>query len=221
MNVEGYYPQGKRWWVRLHEKGGKQHEMPAHHLLRSPAPFPAAAFAHQRPSMELCRLPVPVGPANVRDVRRPVPVSTTRVAGPLHPVVKPGFDFRGLGRVEVRPHGAKVFGHLVELPEQFLAGLGIDIASAIAPPQLGRRRGAPSGIMIDRDAFSIARTGRRLSRTMARAASRSAICRSCSSCRRITSDSSASLISNAALAIGFATIRGCKNGNKQTARLSR
>jgi hypothetical protein len=21
------YPQGKRWWVRLHEKGGKQHEM--------------------------------------------------------------------------------------------------------------------------------------------------------------------------------------------------
>ena len=29
MNVEDYYPQGKRWWVRLHEKGGKQHEMPA------------------------------------------------------------------------------------------------------------------------------------------------------------------------------------------------
>jgi site-specific recombinase XerD len=33
MNVEDYYPQGKRWWVRLHEKGGKQHEMPTHHLL--------------------------------------------------------------------------------------------------------------------------------------------------------------------------------------------
>jgi integrase len=33
MNVRDYYPQGKRWWVRLHEKGGKQHEMPAHHLL--------------------------------------------------------------------------------------------------------------------------------------------------------------------------------------------
>ncbi len=31
MIVEDYYPQGKRWWVRLHEKGGKQHEMPAHH----------------------------------------------------------------------------------------------------------------------------------------------------------------------------------------------
>lgn len=35
MSVEDYYPQGKRWWVRLHEKGGKQHEMPAHHLLES------------------------------------------------------------------------------------------------------------------------------------------------------------------------------------------
>ncbi|MGH7100783.1 MAG: tyrosine-type recombinase/integrase, partial [Acetobacteraceae bacterium] len=35
MNVEDYYAQGKRWWVRLHEKGGKQHEMPCHHLLES------------------------------------------------------------------------------------------------------------------------------------------------------------------------------------------
>lgn len=33
MRVEDYYPQGKRWWVRLHEKGGKEHEMPAHHKL--------------------------------------------------------------------------------------------------------------------------------------------------------------------------------------------
>lgn len=33
MNVEDYYPNGKRWWVRLSEKGGKAHEMPAHHSL--------------------------------------------------------------------------------------------------------------------------------------------------------------------------------------------
>ena len=33
MRVEDYYPKGKRWWVRLHEKGGKRHEMPAHHNL--------------------------------------------------------------------------------------------------------------------------------------------------------------------------------------------
>ena len=33
MTVEDYYPQGKRWWVRFHEKGCKRHEMPAHHKL--------------------------------------------------------------------------------------------------------------------------------------------------------------------------------------------
>jgi site-specific recombinase XerD len=33
MSVEDYYPQGKRSWLRLQEKGGKQHEMPAHHTL--------------------------------------------------------------------------------------------------------------------------------------------------------------------------------------------
>ena len=43
MNVEDYYPQGKRWWVRLHEKGGKQHEMPAHHLLRRHTNWVAAS----------------------------------------------------------------------------------------------------------------------------------------------------------------------------------
>jgi integrase/recombinase XerD len=31
MRVEDYFANGKRWWVRLHEKGGKRHEMPAHH----------------------------------------------------------------------------------------------------------------------------------------------------------------------------------------------
>jgi integrase/recombinase XerD len=31
MKVEDYYPQGKKWWFRLHEKGGKRHEVPAHH----------------------------------------------------------------------------------------------------------------------------------------------------------------------------------------------
>jgi integrase/recombinase XerD len=31
MRVEDYYPHGKRWWFRLHEKGGKFHEVPAHH----------------------------------------------------------------------------------------------------------------------------------------------------------------------------------------------
>jgi integrase/recombinase XerD len=33
MKVEDYYANRKRWWVRLHEKGGKFHEVPAHHTL--------------------------------------------------------------------------------------------------------------------------------------------------------------------------------------------
>ena len=33
MRVEDYFPQRKRWWLRLHEKGGKHHEMPVHHTL--------------------------------------------------------------------------------------------------------------------------------------------------------------------------------------------
>jgi integrase len=31
MRVEDYYQNGKRWWDRLHERGGKRHEVPAHH----------------------------------------------------------------------------------------------------------------------------------------------------------------------------------------------
>jgi len=35
MRVEDYFQQGKRWWVRLHEKGGKRHEVPVHHTLEA------------------------------------------------------------------------------------------------------------------------------------------------------------------------------------------
>ncbi len=34
MRVEDVYTQNRRLWVRLHEKGGKQHAMPCHHNLR-------------------------------------------------------------------------------------------------------------------------------------------------------------------------------------------
>lgn len=33
MKVEDVYVQNRRLWVRLHEKGGKIHEMPCHHSL--------------------------------------------------------------------------------------------------------------------------------------------------------------------------------------------
>ena len=35
MKVEDCYTQGRRVWVRLHEKGGKRHEMPTHHNLET------------------------------------------------------------------------------------------------------------------------------------------------------------------------------------------
>lgn len=31
MRVRDYYQNGKRYWIRLHEKGGKFHEVPVHH----------------------------------------------------------------------------------------------------------------------------------------------------------------------------------------------
>jgi len=33
MKVRDYFVQGRRGWVRLHEKGGKEHEVPRHHNL--------------------------------------------------------------------------------------------------------------------------------------------------------------------------------------------
>src|SRR5271166_4271917 len=35
MRVEDVYPQNRRLWVRLREKGGKRHAMPCHHNLES------------------------------------------------------------------------------------------------------------------------------------------------------------------------------------------
>lgn len=35
MRVEDVYTEARRTWVRLHEKGGKRHEMPCHHKLET------------------------------------------------------------------------------------------------------------------------------------------------------------------------------------------
>src|ERR1700677_1746040 len=35
LNVEDYFPQTKRWWLRLREKNGKVNEMPCHHKLET------------------------------------------------------------------------------------------------------------------------------------------------------------------------------------------
>jgi integrase/recombinase XerD len=50
MDVADYYPNGKRWWFRLQEKGGKPHEMPAHHKAEEylDAYITAAGIANQK-----------------------------------------------------------------------------------------------------------------------------------------------------------------------------
>jgi site-specific recombinase XerD len=53
MRVEDYYQNGKRWWNRLHEKGGKRHEVPAHHNAEAylDAYIAAAGIARQKKSL--------------------------------------------------------------------------------------------------------------------------------------------------------------------------
>lgn len=50
MRVEDYCQSGKRWWIRLHEKGGKRHEVPAHHNAEAylDAYIEAAGIAEQK-----------------------------------------------------------------------------------------------------------------------------------------------------------------------------
>jgi hypothetical protein len=31
VDIEDYFQQGRKMWFRLHAKGGKHHEVPAHH----------------------------------------------------------------------------------------------------------------------------------------------------------------------------------------------
>jgi site-specific recombinase XerD len=50
LNVEDYFSQKKRWWLRLHEKNGKLNEMPCHHKLEEylDAYIKAASVANDR-----------------------------------------------------------------------------------------------------------------------------------------------------------------------------
>jgi integrase/recombinase XerD len=50
MKVCDYFVQGRRGWVRLHEKGGKEHEVPCHHNLETYLDeyIATAGIAHDR-----------------------------------------------------------------------------------------------------------------------------------------------------------------------------
>ena len=91
MKVEDYYPEGKRWWVRLHEKGGKRHEMPAHHKLEAfiDEYIDAAGIRERRQ-----RPPLPLGGRQDRHADRQADEPRRRLPH--------GAPARGRGRVQGR-----------------------------------------------------------------------------------------------------------------------
>jgi integrase/recombinase XerD len=46
LKVEDYYPQNKRWWLRLREKNGKVNEMPCHPAVLNDKENPDGYFLH-------------------------------------------------------------------------------------------------------------------------------------------------------------------------------
>src|SRR5208283_1479970 len=91
MRVEDYYPKGKRWWVRLHEKGGKRHEMPAHHNLEAylealsdqmlAAPLTVVGLGHEQ-SVPIFQQLAGGHPSGRDDVREIPAVATQRRGSP-------------------------------------------------------------------------------------------------------------------------------------------
>jgi integrase/recombinase XerD len=56
MRVEDHFPRGKRFYVKLHEKGGKQHEMPAHRKLEGYIEITAAGIGEDERGPSSLRL---------------------------------------------------------------------------------------------------------------------------------------------------------------------
>jgi hypothetical protein len=77
LRVEDYYQDGKRWWFRFREKGGKLHQVPAHHTAE--ASLDSCLIG--RPERSPCRVPV-----------LPQPVRPLQLVQPLLAGVRPGED---------------------------------------------------------------------------------------------------------------------------------
>jgi site-specific recombinase XerD len=75
MSVEDYFPQGKRYWLRFHEKNGREHQMPAPHTLEEflDAYLQAAGIAGQ-PKSPLFRSATRTGDALTERPMRPADV---------------------------------------------------------------------------------------------------------------------------------------------------
>ena len=76
MKVRDFFVQGRRGWVRLHEKGGKEHEVPCHHNLWSGiwtniSPRPASRRTRTRPCSRPRRAERAGSPATLCGSRTP------------------------------------------------------------------------------------------------------------------------------------------------------
>ena len=97
MRVEDYYPKGKRWWVRLHEKGGKRHDLPAHHNLETYLDAYIERRAFGKWTRARCSGPPSVARVNERGLSPPIRVTcpSSRSTGNLW--FKKPDEFRGQG----------------------------------------------------------------------------------------------------------------------------
>ena len=61
MRRQDYFGQGSRGWLRLHEKGGKRHDVPAHHRAAAALDAYVEAAGHEGPKAALFQSMDPAG----------------------------------------------------------------------------------------------------------------------------------------------------------------
>ena len=61
MRRQDYFGQGSRGWLRLHEKGGKRHDVPAHHRAASALDAYVEAAGLEEPTVALFQTVDPTG----------------------------------------------------------------------------------------------------------------------------------------------------------------
>ncbi len=96
LKVEDYYPQGKRWWLRLHEKGGKRHEVPVHHTLERylDAYIDTAGIREQRKSLLFRTLNRSPWPSSTSSKPGTIRIDATRRSPTNHRSTTNGSSYR-------------------------------------------------------------------------------------------------------------------------------
>ena len=94
MRVEDYDQQGKRWWLRLQEKGGKHHVVPVHHKVEASldAFLDAAEIAAEKDAPLWRSMPLAGGLSARRLIRVEVfrmIKHASRPSGSARPIVTP------------------------------------------------------------------------------------------------------------------------------------